>query len=266
LLILQTNEVEKYSSPHQSLWHGTRQGLKYKAIDMKLYLILLSATVLIGCLNPNKKDIDSKAISDSALSRNATGQDTIDVFGIPSNDQFIYYNKQSFDFGNNERSEKYVAESQRHKLVGLVRGQYKEWTDQIYPLTTIPSMYAAFLYSKQICIEKIQPIVLLVEADDYEALQMILLKENGSMSDHLEVAGGIMGDNNWIIWDNYKRCRYLNLSTLQIYENKLRTKDRLASTMTIDSLVFEYKITADGKFQLTKKDSIRIFKHINQSF
>jgi hypothetical protein len=127
--------------------------------------------------------------------------------------------------------------------------------------------YGAYFYSKQNKIEGLTPILVLVNADDYQSIILFVLSSESKVTDHLELTDDACDvveqtDQKEIIGCHKRDSQFLNDSTIRITDLKILIdgygKDDAITTT--DSLSIDYRVSLSGLINQIQKDSVRYIK------
>lgn len=116
----------------------------------------------------------------------------------------------------------------------------------------VRDMMGAHFIAKQNKIGDLQPIIVQVGGDDYEALKMILLDKNNSVVNAFNITGGMQG-GPWTIGDSltgYELRNYAYLDKNVITNIKINISDyadSLKKPSIVDSEVYKITIRNNGK-------------------
>lgn len=142
-------------------------------------------------------------------------------------------------------------------------------TDKIEPFNyanTVP--YQAFFFAKQPAVDDFKVAIIGLRADDYGALQMLVIGDSNKVIDAKEIAGGFWGgpvetDTAVIIGET----RYSNIvdeRNINYYCIKEMFSTTDSSSFNAgrfyDSLSYKVVIGPDGKFSTIETDSVHYYK------
>ena len=182
-----------------------------------------------------------------------------------SDSVFKYHNKK-FVFDDSLNID-YDKDAMEFKLTKLNSKDREILTDPIFG-SDFP--YGAYFYSKQNKIEKLTPILVLVNADDYQSIILFIISAEAKVTGHLELTDDACDvveqtDKKEIIGCRQRDSEFLNDSTIRVTSltKIIDGYGKDDETTTTDSLSIDYKISAFGKINQIRKDSLRYTKMKN---
>ncbi len=225
-------------------------------------IFLLSTAMFAASCLDNKTPATKAKVSDSAKYDTSFVNDKNYLYKDLHNTNNIITVFKKMEAGGID-SNLYADSGYKKKYVQLTRRQR---IDLVAPfiLKTLKAQpdYArdlvrAYFIAKQNKIGDIQPIILHISGDDYMSLTMILLDKNDKYLCGYNISGGIMGGPTSIgdSLESYELKSYSKIGDDQITTYRLTETDHTDTTkkqITIDSNIFETRITPNGNF-LTKQ-------------
>lgn len=191
-----------------------------------------------------------------------TSSNTMQGFNIFPDSVFKYHNKRFIlDDSLNVDYDKKSTNFKLHKLSTTDR---QLLTD---PLLGSTSLYGAYFYSKQNRTKKITPILILVNADDYQSVVLFAVSDEKKVVSHLELTTDACDvleqtEKKEIVGCHQRDSEFLNDSTIRVTDLKilLDDYDKKDQVTTTDSLSILYRISSAGKIVQVQKDSVRYIK------
>ncbi len=134
-------------------------------------------------------------------------------------------------------------------------------TDSISP----NKLYSAYFVSIQNKIGDIQPVIISISTDDYDALVLINLNKNNKITSTFELNNGFCAGPSSIDTITYFcpiKYSFIDKSEIKTIKIKYSTKDiNTIDKAIVDSIVYLSKIQLDGKIKTTQLDSVRFIRN-----